>query len=99
MIKSTQTEVRAMVGFALNNTDKICSVPKDATAYYHRDERIDILVLVKWDNDAPGKKDEARRIAQLLVDVVVQNEEKPADAASILYGNTGASHHLRSRVR
>lgn len=99
MIKSTETEMRAMVGFALNSTDKICSVPKDATAYYHRDERIDILVLVKWDNDAPGKKDEARRIAQLLVDVVVQNEEKPADAASILYGNTGASYHLSSRVR
>lgn len=91
--------MRAIVGFGLNNTDKICTVPKDATAYYNRDQRTDALILVLWDNDTPGKIEEARRIAKLLVDAVVQNEERPMDAARVVYGNFGASYLLRLELQ
>lgn len=96
LVKCTETGMRAMIGFALNNTAKICSVPSDATAYYNRGQRVDVITLVRWDKDAPGKTDEARRIAKLLVDAIVQNEEKPMDATRVMYGNIGASYYLRS---
>ena len=92
LVKHTESGLRAAIGCGLNNTDKLSSVPRTATAYTHRGPQTDMLVLCFWDEDRPEQKEEARRVAGLLVDELVQNEEKPKEAVECIYGNLSAFH-------
>lgn len=74
--------------------DKVDAVPHDSTAFPGRGQKSNILTTVRWDTDAPGKAEEARKIAYTLADIIASAQPDASAANEKAYSNYGARRSI-----
>ena len=67
---------------------KICSVPKDATAF-SRSPYGNVLQIVRWTENTEDNLKYARDVSREIMDIVVKGNVELSDAENIGYGNYG----------
>ena len=81
-----ETGVQLFVMHELIPTNKMVSIPNNATAHI-RGARINVLISSIWDSKDPDILDAVRNAANELAGIVVQGEKVIPESLNVGYGN------------